>query len=82
MIDWATEVIDEIGLIGVALLIALESVIPPIPSELVLLLAGFNAHEGQFALVPAILAATAGSAALSTAMPSRSTTREPAQHKR
>lgn len=61
MIDWATEVIDEIGLIGVALLIALESIIPPIPSELVLLLAGFNAHEGQFALVPAILAATAGS---------------------
>ena len=61
MIDWATDVIDRIGLVGVALLIALESIVPPIPSELVLLLAGFNVHEGRLDLVPAILFATAGS---------------------
>lgn len=63
MVDWATEVIDEIGLIGVALLIALESIVPPIPSELVLLLAGFNVHAERFGLVPAIVTATAGSVA-------------------
>lgn len=61
MIDWATEVIDSIGLIGVAFLVALESVVPPIPSELVLLLAGFNVDQGNFTLVGAVLAATAGS---------------------
>jgi membrane protein DedA with SNARE-associated domain len=61
MIDWATEVIDEIGLIGVALLIALESIVPPIPSELVLLLAGVNVHADRFGLLPAVLSATAGS---------------------
>lgn len=61
MIDWATDIIDRIGLVGVALLIAVESIVPPIPSELVLLLTGFNVHEGRLGLVPAILFATAGS---------------------
>ncbi|MFZ4720674.1 MAG: DedA family protein, partial [Ilumatobacteraceae bacterium] len=61
MVDWAADVIDAIGLVGVAFLIALESIIPPIPSELVLLLTGFNVHEQRFGLVPAILLATVGS---------------------
>jgi membrane protein DedA with SNARE-associated domain len=61
MIDWATSVIDAIGLAGVALLIALESVVPPIPSEAVLLLTGFNVDTHRFSLVPAVLAATVGS---------------------
>jgi membrane protein DedA with SNARE-associated domain len=61
MIDWATDVIDRIGLVGVTLLIALESIVPPIPSELVLLLAGFNVHEGRLELLPAIAFATIGS---------------------
>lgn len=61
MIDWATEVIESIGLAGVAFLVALESVFPPIPSELVLLLTGFNVSSDRFGLVPAILLATLGS---------------------
>jgi membrane protein DedA with SNARE-associated domain len=61
MIDWATEIIDSVGLIGVAFLVAVESVIPPIPSELVLLLAGFNVDQGNFTFVGAVTAATVGS---------------------
>jgi membrane protein DedA with SNARE-associated domain len=61
VIDWAENVIDTIGLVGVAFLIALESIIPPIPSEMVLLLSGFNVQQGRFPLVPAILLATVGS---------------------
>jgi membrane protein DedA with SNARE-associated domain len=61
VIEWATQVIDTIGLLGVALLVALESIFPPIPSELVLLLTGFNVETGRFALFPAIVLATVGS---------------------
>jgi membrane protein DedA with SNARE-associated domain len=61
VITWATDVIDTIGLAGVALLVALESIFPPIPSELVLLLTGFNVETGRFPLVPAIVLATVGS---------------------
>jgi membrane protein DedA with SNARE-associated domain len=61
VIRWATDVIDEIGLLGIAVLVALESAFPPIPSELVLLLSGFNVSAGRFHLVAAIVAATLGS---------------------
>lgn len=61
MIDWATRIIEDIGLLGVALLVALESIIPPIPSELVLLLAGFNVDQGNFSFLGAVAAATVGS---------------------
>ncbi len=61
MIDWATEVIDAIGLVGVAVLVALENVFPPIPSELILLLTGFNVSEGRFDFVSGVIAATIGS---------------------
>ena len=48
-------------MIGVALLVALENVFPPIPSELILLLAGFNVSEGRFDYVSGVIAATIGS---------------------
>lgn len=61
MIDWAADFIDAIGLIGVAALVALENVFPPIPSELVLLLTGFNVSEARFGYVGAVVFATLGS---------------------
>ena len=61
MIDWAADFIDAIGLLGVAALVALENVFPPIPSELVLLLTGFNVSETRFGYVGAVIFATIGS---------------------
>ena len=60
---WVAGVIDAAGAIGVALLVALESIIPPIPSEIVLAMAGFLASEGRFNVVLVGVAATAGSLA-------------------
>lgn len=61
MINWAADVIDAIGLVGVAVLVALENVFPPIPSELILLLTGFNVSDGRFDFVSATISATVGS---------------------
>jgi membrane protein DedA with SNARE-associated domain len=61
IVGWASDIMDSMGLPGVAFLIALESIIPPIPSEAVLLLAGFNIEQGEFSFVPAVIAATIGS---------------------
>ncbi|KAB1913985.1 DedA family protein [Micromonospora noduli] len=58
---WVASVIEVMGPVGVALLVALESIVPPIPSEIVLALAGFLAHEGKFNVVVVVLAATVGS---------------------
>lgn len=59
--DWLVSVMDAVGGIGVAFAIALESVFPPIPSEVILPLAGFTAARGSFNLIEAILWATVGS---------------------
>lgn len=59
--DWVTDVVESLGYLGVALLVALENVFPPIPSEAVLPLAGFVAGRGDAHLVVMIVAATAGS---------------------
>ncbi|MFG1676420.1 DedA family protein [Micromonospora sp. NPDC049282] len=58
---WVASVIDSLGAVGVALLVALESIIPPIPSEIVLAMAGYLSAEGRFNVVVIVLAATVGS---------------------
>ncbi len=63
IVQRATDVIDSIGLAGVALLIAAESIFPPIPSEVILLLTGFQVSQQRFNFVAAVLAATVGSVA-------------------
>ncbi len=59
--DWATEVVEQLGYLGVALLVALENLFPPIPSEIVLGLAGYTASRGDAAVVGMVIAATVGS---------------------
>ncbi|WP_068399717.1 DedA family protein [Kribbia dieselivorans] len=61
IIDWVLRIMDAIGGPGVAVAIALESIFPPIPSEVVLPLAGFTASQGRYTLVEAIVWATLGS---------------------
>ena len=58
---WVASVIESFGEVGVGLLVALENLIPPIPSEIVLSLAGYLASEGRVGLVLVLVAATAGS---------------------
>ncbi|WP_163848854.1 DedA family protein [Pseudooceanicola aestuarii] len=63
MFDWIAGVISAMGYGGLALLMFLENVFPPIPSELIMPLAGFHAAEGRFAAVGVVLAGSAGSVA-------------------
>ncbi|MDO8337405.1 MAG: DedA family protein [Microcella sp.] len=59
--DWAIAVMETLGVVGAGLLVAIESLFPPIPSEIILPLAGFTASRGSFTLVGAIIATTIGS---------------------
>lgn len=59
--EWMQAVMYSLGYPGIVFLLFVESVFPPIPSELVLPLAGFLVSEGRFGFFPVILAATAGS---------------------
>jgi membrane protein DedA with SNARE-associated domain len=57
---WVT-VMEQLGEPGVGLLVLLENLFPPIPSEVILPLAGFTASQGEFLIISVILWATLGS---------------------
>lgn len=61
LIGWVASVIESLGETGVGLLVALENIVPPIPSEIVLSMAGYLASEGSINVVLVWIAATAGS---------------------
>jgi membrane protein DedA with SNARE-associated domain len=63
MFDWITGIIGRLGYLGVAALTFLENVFPPIPSELVIPLAGYVAADGGLNLPAVIAVASAGSLA-------------------
>jgi membrane protein DedA with SNARE-associated domain len=58
---WVAGVIDSLGVLGVGLLVFFENIVPPVPSEIVLSMAGYLAGEGRFNVVAVWAAATAGS---------------------
>ena len=61
MQDWVIRLIDWGGYAGVFLLSLVETIILPLPSELILPIAGMRAANGPLDLGGAILASTAGS---------------------
>ncbi|TPW73536.1 DedA family protein [Schumannella sp. 10F1B-5-1] len=61
LVGVAARVIDALGEAGVGLLTLVETVFPPIPSEVILPLAGFLASLGAMNLALVLIAATAGS---------------------
>jgi membrane protein DedA with SNARE-associated domain len=60
MVEWITNLMQSLGYVGIALLMFLENLFPPIPSELIMPLAGFTVAKGEMALVPAIAAGVIG----------------------
>ena len=61
MFDWVVSVISGWGYPGVFALMLLENLFPPIPSEVIMPLAGYLVGEGRLALAPTMLAGTLGS---------------------
>lgn len=60
-IHWILATVHDWGYTGIFVLMALESTVLPVPSELVLIPAGYLAHQGQMNFWLIILASTFGS---------------------
>ncbi|MEU8291833.1 DedA family protein [Streptomyces pseudogriseolus] len=58
---WVNDLMDALGAPGAGLAIALENLFPPVPSEVILPLAGFAASNGRMGLFAVLLWTTAGS---------------------
>jgi membrane protein DedA with SNARE-associated domain len=60
IVNVATDFIDSVGVIGVFILMVLESACIPVPSEATMLFAGFNVSTGDMSLFGAVFAGVAG----------------------
>jgi membrane protein DedA with SNARE-associated domain len=55
LVQFATNVVGDLGLLGIFVLMLFESACVPIPSEATMLFAGFNVHEGEYSLLAVTL---------------------------
>jgi membrane protein DedA with SNARE-associated domain len=60
MVEWITNTMQSMGYLGIGLLMFLENLFPPIPSELIMPLAGFTVSRGDMQMGPAIAAGVIG----------------------
>src|SRR3954471_22409650 len=60
LVDFAVNVVGDLGLAGVFVLMVLESACIPIPSEATMLFAGFNVANGEYSLFAAVAAGVLG----------------------
>jgi membrane protein DedA with SNARE-associated domain len=61
MLEWITNTVNSLGYVGIALLMLLENILPPIPSELIMPLAGFSVTRGELSFVYVVIAGVIGS---------------------
>jgi membrane protein DedA with SNARE-associated domain len=61
MTDWLVGLMETLGAPGAGLAIALENLFPPLPSEVILPLAGFTASRGDMGLLDVLVCTTLGS---------------------
>jgi membrane protein DedA with SNARE-associated domain len=60
MDDWIIRLVDSAGYWGVALLMFLETVFPPVPSEVIMTVAGVSASRGNMTFTGVVASGTAG----------------------
>jgi membrane protein DedA with SNARE-associated domain len=60
MTEWITGIMESLGYWGIGLLMLLENLFPPIPSELIMPLAGFTAAQGKMDFTLAVVAGVIG----------------------
>jgi len=60
MNEWVTNTIDSLGYVGIGFMMFLENIFPPIPSEVIMPLAGFTAAQGKMNIGWAIAAGVIG----------------------
>lgn len=61
MVEWITGTMESMGYYGIVFLMFLENVFPPIPSELIMPLAGFVVTRGELTFAGVVAAGTVGS---------------------
>lgn len=60
MTEWISAIVEQMGYWGIAVLMLLENVFPPIPSEVIMPLAGYTAADGSLNIMLVVISGTIG----------------------
>jgi membrane protein DedA with SNARE-associated domain len=63
MTEWITDLIEKTGYPAIAFLMFLENLFPPLPSEVIMPMAGFTASRGELSIAGVLIAGTIGTLA-------------------
>ena len=58
---WVLSIMEKLGYLGIAFLMFLDNIFPPIPSEIIMPSAGYTAAKGELTLIGVIIAGSIGS---------------------
>lgn len=58
---WVLSIMEKLGYLGIAFLMFLDNIFPPIPSEIIMPSAGYTASKGDLSLIGVIIAGSIGS---------------------
>ena len=61
MTEWITFIMEKLGYLGIAFLMFLDNVFPPVPSEIIMPSAGYSAAQGSLTFIGIVLAGSMGS---------------------
>lgn len=61
--EWVLSIMEKLGYLGIAFLMFLDNIFPPIPSEIIMPSAGYTASKGELTLIGVIIAGSIGSIA-------------------
>ncbi len=61
MVEWVKNLMQSLGYVGIAFLMFLENIFPPIPSEVIMPLGGFTSAQSDLSLLGVVIAGTIGS---------------------
>ncbi|NNH88767.1 DedA family protein [Acinetobacter terrae] len=59
--EWIISIMEQLGYFGIAVLMFLDNIFPPVPSEIIMPSAGYSASQGELLLVGVIIAGCIGS---------------------
>jgi membrane protein DedA with SNARE-associated domain len=59
--EWIISIMEKLGYLGIALLMFLDNIFPPVPSEIIMPSAGYSASRGELLLIGVIIAGCIGS---------------------
>ena len=60
MVHWLVSIVEQLGVLGIFIMAFIESTFVPVPSEAVMIPAGYLIHQGKLPMIPVVVVSIVG----------------------